>query len=75
MERQMGETKCPHCHQKVSDRMCYTKSVINLKYHPNEYREKKFCSTNCVKVYIEENKKETKTSNVARVYNWGGGAM
>ena len=58
MERQMGETKCPQCHQTVSDSMCYTKSDINLKYHPNEYREKKFCSTSCVKVYIEKIKKK-----------------
>jgi hypothetical protein len=64
--------KCPQCSKLTNERECFTKSVIHLDYHPCEYREKKFCSTACIKAYMERHRKIEANSNTARIYQWGG---
>ena len=65
---------CSNCASSIDKSASFHKSVIDLKYHPNEYREKCFCTTKCISVYIQKNKKEeVKDATPCRIYNWGGG--
>ena len=64
---------CAQCLKSVAISDSFSKSVINLKYHPDELREKRFCSTQCVKAYVEENTPKVTEVKQARIYNWSGG--
>ena len=67
--------KCSKCFNLVDKSDCFTKSVTHIVYHPDELRERSFCSTKCIKEYMEKNKnkEEDKKSDPCQIYDWGGG--
>ena len=67
--------KCAKCFNPVDKSKCFIKSVIHLIHHPDEYRENTFCSTKCIREYMEEQqkKKDAQEKTPCQTYNWGGG--
>lgn len=69
----LSKVKCYNCLNYCEEAQCFKKHVININIHPNEYREKHFCSIKCVKNYIEVNTKPANKILQVPIYNWNGG--
>jgi hypothetical protein len=64
---------CAKCGNHILKKDAFHKSVIHLKYHPDDYIEKQFCGTQCIRDYVTKNTKPQQKLEHVHIYNWTGG--
>lgn len=71
----MDKIPCTQCFKIVDASQTFKKHVKSVKEHPTEFREKHFCSMDCLRQFMNENRIEMTKKEVdpIRIYNWSGG--